>query len=139
MNFTVPVTVIDQSQTFPNSNPYVTLGFDNGSITEGNSGSQTRTLRATLDSVATSNVKVNLSLNTSGTCTANGSDYSVSSPITINSGQSQATSNVTIYGDTTAEDNETVCIDISSVTNGCLLYTSPSPRDKRQSRMPSSA
>ena len=26
-----------------------------------------------------------------------------------------------------------------SSTNGCLLYTSPSPRDKRQSRMPSSA
>ena len=24
-------------------------------------------------------------------------------------------------------------------TIGCLLYTSPSPRDKRQSRMPSSA
>ena len=24
-------------------------------------------------------------------------------------------------------------------TRGCLLYTSPSPRDKRQSRMPSSA
>ena len=27
----------------------------------------------------------------------------------------------------------------SIATNGCLLYTSPSPRDKRQSRMPSSA
>ena len=26
-----------------------------------------------------------------------------------------------------------------STVNGCLLYTSPSPRDKRQSRMPSSA
>ena len=25
------------------------------------------------------------------------------------------------------------------ITSGCLLYTSPSPRDKRQSRMPSSA
>ena len=25
------------------------------------------------------------------------------------------------------------------VMNSCLLYTSPSPRDKRQSRMPSSA
>ena len=25
------------------------------------------------------------------------------------------------------------------VSKGCLLYTSPSPRDKRQSRMPSSA
>ena len=28
---------------------------------------------------------------------------------------------------------------ISTVGNVCLLYTSPSPRDKRQSRMPSSA
>ena len=27
----------------------------------------------------------------------------------------------------------------NKVTNICLLYTSPSPRDKRQSRMPSSA
>ena len=26
-----------------------------------------------------------------------------------------------------------------AVDNTCLLYTSPSPRDKRQSRMPSSA
>ena len=25
------------------------------------------------------------------------------------------------------------------IPTGCLLYTSPSPRDKRQSRMPSSA
>ena len=29
--------------------------------------------------------------------------------------------------------------DIVAVFVGCLLYTSPSPRDKRQSRMPSSA
>ena len=29
--------------------------------------------------------------------------------------------------------------DVSVVYIGCLLYTSPSPRDKRQSRMPSSA
>ena len=29
--------------------------------------------------------------------------------------------------------------DVGIVTNTCLLYTSPSPRDKRQSRMPSSA
>ena len=27
----------------------------------------------------------------------------------------------------------------SEMDNSCLLYTSPSPRDKRQSRMPSSA
>ena len=35
------------------------------------------------------------------------------------------------------EDNLQDFINNSSVT--CLLYTSPSPRDKRQSRMPSSA
>ena len=28
---------------------------------------------------------------------------------------------------------------VTGVENTCLLYTSPSPRDKRQSRMPSSA
>ena len=35
----------------------------------------------------------------------------------------------------------TFCVSISSkaAAEGCLLYTSPSPRDKRQSRMPSSA
>ena len=30
-------------------------------------------------------------------------------------------------------------IDIDAIFHVCLLYTSPSPRDKRQSRMPSSA
>ena len=30
-------------------------------------------------------------------------------------------------------------IDYETVLKDCLLYTSPSPRDKRQSRMPSSA
>ena len=31
------------------------------------------------------------------------------------------------------------CLARISLHYGCLLYTSPSPRDKRQSRMPSSA
>ena len=30
-------------------------------------------------------------------------------------------------------------VDSMDLDNVCLLYTSPSPRDKRQSRMPSSA
>ena len=34
---------------------------------------------------------------------------------------------------------DTITFDSSVFTGGCLLYTSPSPRDKRQSRMPSSA
>ena len=36
------------------------------------------------------------------------------------------------------DKDELVCIG-KSHWEGCLLYTSPSPRDKRQSRMPSSA
>ena len=35
--------------------------------------------------------------------------------------------------------NEIGCISKSILDKICLLYTSPSPRDKRQSRMPSSA
>ena len=33
----------------------------------------------------------------------------------------------------------TVDVDLGIYTNGCLLYTSPSPRDRTRSRMPSSA
>ena len=34
---------------------------------------------------------------------------------------------------------ETPIKSLASISTVCLLYTSPSPRDKRQSRMPSSA
>ena len=39
--------------------------------------------------------------------------------------------------DAAAEVSKNVSMQVASM--GCLLYTSPSPRDKRQSRMPSSA
>ena len=39
-----------------------------------------------------------------------------------------------------AEGNQSKAAEILGLNrNTCLLYTSPSPRDKRQSRMPSSA
>ena len=41
------------------------------------------------------------------------------------------------FGTTIRGDNETVTI--MEGTNICLLYTSPSPRDRSLSRMPSSA
>ena len=37
------------------------------------------------------------------------------------------------------ENNETVYLEFFDSTKPCLLYTSPSPRDQRGSRMPSSA
>ena len=36
-------------------------------------------------------------------------------------------------------NNKNTCVDYNPVTKDCLLYTSPSPRDQRGSRMPSSA
>ena len=43
-------------------------------------------------------------------------------------------------GDSTPAEGDTVSFDIEVTNNGtCLLYTSPSPRDQRGSRMPSSA
>ena len=41
-------------------------------------------------------------------------------------------------GNPTPDEGDTVTFDIT-VTNACLLYTSPSPRDRTRSRMPSSA
>jgi hypothetical protein len=115
LTFNVPVTVVNQTQP----GPYVSLGFDIGTIIEGDAGSQTRTLTAALDRVATSTVTVNLAAGSGEVCTAdNSTDFSYpNSSVTIPAGQSEATQNVTIFGDTTAEDNETACIDISSVTN----------------------
>ena len=37
------------------------------------------------------------------------------------------------------EGDHVTVLDISMRSNACLLYTSPSPRDQRGSRMPSSA
>ena len=42
-----------------------------------------------------------------------------------------------LYNDFDYKDYK--AIHLSGFINDCLLYTSPSPRDKRQSRMPSSA
>ena len=44
-----------------------------------------------------------------------------------------------VYDDTAGETYLDVTTDLVTWESTCLLYTSPSPRDKRQSRMPSSA
>ena len=63
------------------------------------------------------------------------SDFILSSTIiTIPTGETTGSVTFTVQDDTLLEGNETAVLTIS-----CLLYTSPSPRDKRQSRMPSSA
>ena len=39
----------------------------------------------------------------------------------------------------TSDDYEEICKRLGRKPNSCLLYTSPSPRDRTRSRMPSSA
>ena len=46
---------------------------------------------------------------------------------------------VIAVGTTSVRALETAFQDIPGKYNGCLLYTSPSPRDRSLSRMPSSA
>ena len=67
---------------------------------------------------------------------------------TVSDGQGEtdiATITITITGindaPTAVADTDTVTANstVTNATNGCLLYTSPSPRDRQKSRMPSSA
>ena len=56
----------------------------------------------------------------------------------LGTGKEQA---ITITGGTALEDDEIerMIKDAEQHANDCLLYTSPSPRDRQKSRMPSSA
>ena len=44
-----------------------------------------------------------------------------------------------IFGESYAKDRAIIAVTIGEVLRDCLLYTSPSPRDRTRSRMPSSA
>ena len=50
-----------------------------------------------------------------------------------------AAAHVTEAGNLLTATEEQAELVMNQIHNNCLLYTSPSPRDKRQSRMPSSA
>ena len=93
--------------------PVVTLSVDNATIAE-NGG--TATVTATLSSAAASDVTVTLGY--TGTATGGGTDYTASeSTITIAAGSTTGTATITAVNDTTDEDNETVIVDITGVTN----------------------
>lgn len=95
--------------------PLVTLSIDNSAPTE--AGTDTVTITATAAETYTSDITVNLAY--SGTADGGGVDYSDgSASITITAGQLTGTTSVTIVDDTSIDDDETIIISISSVTNG---------------------
>ena len=58
---------------------------------------------------------------------------------TISSARLSGTYDIDILGTVSGETINATTATVTEQLNVCLLYTSPSPRDKRQSRMPSSA
>ena len=104
------IVILDgQSPTVPS----VSISLSDSLVAE-NGG--TTTVRATLNSVPGQNVTVNLGF--TGTAT-NNADYSRSSAqIVIPAGQTSGSITVTGIDDSDIESNETVVVDILSVTNG---------------------
>ena len=66
-----------------------------------------------------------------------GDVYQEKSPSEVSWYQKEPKLSLELIRSTNVVSNEAI-IDVGGGTS-CLLYTSPSPRDKRQSRMPSSA
>ena len=86
----------------------------------------------------------NLSFLSTTSTLAGATDSDISSPssghILVHDG-TDSFDNVAVSGDATLASDGSLTISAGAVEFSmfCLLYTSPSPRDKRQSRMPSSA
>ncbi len=99
--------------TNDDSQPSVTLGLSGSPLAE-NGG--TATLTATLSNLSYQNVTVNLGY--TGTASGGGTDYSAAASITVNAGSLSNTTTITGVDDALGEGNETVIVDISSVTNG---------------------
>lgn len=102
------VTIIDDETV-----PTVTISASPASIVE-NGGVSVVT--AVLNNASYQNVDVNFSF--SGTAT-NNTDYTRSgTSVTINAGSTSGSISITAINDATYEGNETVVVDVSSVTNG---------------------
>ncbi|MCB1197095.1 MAG: DUF11 domain-containing protein [Deltaproteobacteria bacterium] len=94
--------------------PGVTLTVDNTNIAE---AAGTATFTASLDAVSGLDVTVNLVL--TGTATNSGTDYTLTTTsIVIPAGSTTGSTIVTAVQDLLDENDETVIIDIASVTNG---------------------
>ena len=110
-----PVTVIDSGVAAARTVTLTTTGTT--SITEGDSGTTSRTVTATLSASSIEATTVGLSF--SGTASGGGIDYSLSDTIiTISAGATTATSTVSVTGDQIDEDNETARISITTVSGG---------------------
>ena len=103
------VTITDDDES-----PTVSIAVDTATIAE---AAAVSTITATLSTISGRSVTVNLGY--TGTATGTGTDYTASSAsIVITAGNLTNTATITAVQDTLDEVDETVIVDVSSVTNG---------------------
>ncbi len=105
--------------------PTLQFASMSGSVNEGNTGSTTVTVQASLS--AASSQAVTVPITYSGTATS-GTDYSnASTSLTIAAGQTTGSATFSVIGDTTVELDETVVLTMGTPTNATLganpIYT----------------
>jgi hypothetical protein len=110
--------------TITNDDHVPDISIDDQSITEGNAGTSTLTFNVALSNPSDQIVTVDYTTK-DGTATTADSDYAAASgTLTFNPGQTTKTVDVTSYGDTTHEADETLTVDLSNETNANLLDAS---------------
>lgn len=92
--------------------PTVTLSGGGASA----EGTSSRSITATLSAAASTNTTVNLAY--TGTATGSGTDYTAATSITILAGATTGTTNISVVGDNAVEVDETIIVDIASVSGG---------------------
>jgi hypothetical protein len=96
------------------------LSVADASVSEGNVGNTTVAIPITLSAPAATDVTVNFSTR-DGTAIG-GSDYaSTTGSVTVPSGATAATAQITIHGDTTPEANESFIVDFSGAVGATLV------------------
>ncbi|HEY9646357.1 MAG TPA: Calx-beta domain-containing protein, partial [Chroococcidiopsis sp.] len=108
-NSTATVTITDNDVA---PLPTITLGLTGSPLAEAGG---VATVTATLSQVSAQDVTVNLGY--SGTATGAGTDYSAANSIVITAGNLTGSTTITGVNDSLIEGNETVIVDVTSVTN----------------------
>ncbi|MEZ4594718.1 MAG: choice-of-anchor Q domain-containing protein [Chloroflexota bacterium] len=99
--------------------PLPSLSIADSSVSEGDSGSQTAIFTVTLSAASAATVQVNYTTG-NGTAVAN-TDYQFASGVlTFAPNDTEATISITIFGDTTHEENETFLVNLSGASNATI-------------------
>lgn len=99
------------------------VSITDASVGEGNSGTATLSFTVSLSAQANGNVTVDYATS-DGTATTAGSDYTAASgTLTINSGTTSNTIDVSVNGDIVPESDETLTLTLSNVSANAILGT----------------